>query len=311
MGIPVVLVTGGSGYIGGAITERLLGRAELRSLSSHPGKHRFGSRVSVFPYNFDRPTMMADAFTGVDVFVNTYYVRFNYGAATFERAVELTRELVSLARQAGVRRIVHVSVSNADERSELRYYKNKGRIERMVRESGLDYTILKPAIVVGPDDILVNNIAYFLRRFPLFTMFGSGGCRVQPMTLDAFADVAVEAVDGAHRATVLPVAGPRDLTFLEMVQAIRAAIQSDAWIVRAPATVGFVGLKVAGLFLDDVVLTWDEIQGLIRDYLYAAQPLRRGEDFETWLGRPGVASRLGLRYQSELARHFKAESKPQ
>jgi uncharacterized protein YbjT (DUF2867 family) len=307
MANPVVLVTGGSGYIGGAITERLLGRAELRSLTSHPGRNRFGSRVRLFPYNFDRPTEMGDAFTGVDVFVNTYYVRFNYGATNFERAVESTQELISLAQKARVGRIVHVSVSNASESSELPYYKNKGRIERLVRESGLDFTILQPAIVVGPRDILVNNIAYFLRRLPIFAMFGSGDCRVQPITLDAFAEVAFEAIEGSHSGRVLPLAGPRDWTFDEMVRAIRSAIRSRARIIHAPSALAFVGLKVAGWLLGDVVLTSDEVKGLTREYLYAAQPVRLGEDFGTWLNRPDMACELGLRYQSELTRHFKVD----
>jgi NADH dehydrogenase len=306
---PVVLVTGGSGYIGGAITERLLGRAQLRSLTSHPERNRFDDRVRLFQYRFDRPREMADAFTGVDVFVNTYYVRFNRGTTNFERAVESSRALISLAQQARVGRIVHVSVSNASENSTLPYYRNKGRIERIVRESGLDYTILQPAVVAGSGDTLVNNIAYFLRRLPVFALFGSSDCRVQPMTLEAFVDVALEAIEGSHRAKVLPLAGPRDWTFAEMVRAIRSAIRSQARIVQAPSAVAFVGLKIAGLFLGDVVLTSDEIRGLNRECLYVARPLRRGEDFGMWLSRPGVASELGLRYQSELARHFKAGPK--
>jgi NADH dehydrogenase len=250
---------------------------------------------------------MGDAFAGVDVFVNTYYVRFNYGATNFERAVESTQELISLAQQARVGRIVHVSVSNASESSELPYYKNKGRIERLVRESGLDFTILQPAIVVGLCDILVNNIAYFLRRLPIFAMFGSGDCRVQPMTLDAFAEVALEAIEGSHSGRVLPLAGPRDWTFDEMVRAIRSAIRSHARIIHAPSALAFVGLKVAGWLLGDVVLTSDEVKGLTREYLYATQPVRLGEDFGTWLNRSDIASDLGLRYQSELARHFKVD----
>ena len=305
MAARVVLVTGASGYIGGAVTDRLLGRAELRSLTSHPEKNRFGSRVRPFPYVFDRPAQMADAFRGVDVFVNTYYVRFKYGAQTFERAVDLTRVLISLAQQAGVRKIVHVSVSKASESSELPYYRNKGRIERLVRESGLDYTILQPAIVVGPGDILVNNIAYFLRRLPVFTMFGRGDCRVQPMMLDAFADVASDAIDGGYTREVVSVAGPRDWTFIEMVRAIRTVVRSRAAIVRAPSLVALAGLKVAGLLLGDVVLTRDEIRGLTREYLYAERPLRRGADISAWLSWPAVASTLGRVYASELARHFR------
>jgi uncharacterized protein YbjT (DUF2867 family) len=303
---PTVLITGASGFIGGAIAGRLVDRLEIRSLTSHPAKNRFGSRVRSFAYDFERPQNMAEAFRGVDVFVNSYYVRFNYGSETFELAVDRTRELLGLARAAGVHTVVHVSVSHADERSDLPYYSNKGRIERLVRECGLGYTILRPAIVVGPGDILINNIAFFLRRFPLFTIFGRGDYRVQPITVDAFADLAIEAIDGAHRGATLSVAGAGDWVFLDMVRAVRSAVRSRALIVHAPAAVALAGLKVAGALLGDVVLTSDEVKGLTREYLYTDQPLRRGADFSDWLKEPSVQATLGRQYESELARHFRA-----
>jgi uncharacterized protein YbjT (DUF2867 family) len=302
---PTVLVTGASGFIGGAITGRIVDRCLVRSLSSHPGKNRFGDRVHTFPYDFERAERMAPAFEGVDVFVNSFYVRFNHGSWTFERAVEQSRALVALARAAGVRRIVHVSVSNAREDSELPYYANKGRIERLVRESDIEYTILRPAIVVGPGDILVNNIAYFLRRLPVFTLFGRGDYRVQPITVDAFAEIAVDAIGGAHANEVVATAGPRDWAFLEMVRAIRAAVGSRAMILRAPAWCALAGLTMAGLMLRDVVLTGDEVKGLTREYLYAEAPLRRGDDFATWLARDDTRRALGRQYASELERHFR------
>lgn len=301
-----VLITGASGFIGGAIAGRLIERAEIRSLTAHPSKNRFGDRVRSFPYNFAQPAAMADAFRGVDVFVNSYYVRFSYGGATFEGAVDASRELIALARASGVRKIVHVSVSNASERSDLPYYRNKARIEQLVAESDIPYTILRPPIVVGPGDILVNNIAFFLRRLPVFTIFGRGNYRVQPITLDAFADVAVDAVDGAHGNETLAVAGPRDWRFLDMVRAIRAAVDSRAAILPAPPWIALAGLKVAGLLLRDVVLTSDEIKGLTREYLYSDRPLRRGADFDTWLAGPNIAAELGRRYSSELDRHFRS-----
>ena len=301
----VVLITGASGFIGGAIAERLVGRASIRSLTSHPRKNRFGDRVVNVAYDFERPDRMTPAFRGVDVFVNSYYVRFNHAGATFERAVEHTRELVALAQRAGVRKIVHVSVSNANLESDLPYYRNKARIEALVRESGVDFTILRPAIVVGNGDILVNNIAFFLRRLPVFTIFGGGDYRVQPITLDAFADIGVAAVEGAHPNQTVAVAGPRDWRFLDVVRVIRAAIGSRAALVHAPASIALAGLKIAGLFLRDVVLTKDEIKGLTEEYLCAQAPLRRGDDFDTWLAQPGVAVALGRRYASELARHFR------
>ena len=300
-----VLITGASGFIGGAIAGRLVDRAEVRGLTSHPAKNRFGDRVRSFAYDFDDPARMAEAFNGVDVFVNSYYVRFNYGGLTFETAVERTRALLERARAAGVRKIVHVSVSNASDASDLPYYANKGRIERLIAESGIDYTILRPALVVGDGDILVNNIAYFLRRLPAFTIFGDGSYRAQPITVDAFADVALEAIGGDHRNTTLAVAGPSDWTFLDIVRAVRGAVGSRALIVHVPAWIALAGLTVAGVLLRDVVLTSDEVKGLTREYLCAPNPLRRGADFADWLRQPGVAARLGAKYESELARHFR------
>lgn len=301
----VVLITGASGFIGGAIAERLIDRAEIRGLTSHPAKNRFGDRVRSFAYDFDDPKRMAGAFRGVDVFVNSYYVRFNYGGLTFDTAVERTRALLAQAKAAGVRKIVHVSVSNASEASDLAYYANKGRIETLVSGSGVDYTILRPALVVGDGDILVNNIAFFLRRLPAFTIFGDGSYRAQPIALGAFADIAVEAVGGNHRNATLAVAGPSDWPFLEMVRAVRRAVGSRARIVSAPAWVALAGLKVAGVLLGDIVLTSDEVKGLTRGYLCAVEPLRRGADFSDWLADPAVAATLGRRYESELARHFR------
>jgi NADH dehydrogenase len=300
----VALITGASGFIGGAVTRRLIDRAEVRGLTSHPLKDRFAGRVRAFAYAFDRDDAMADAFRGVDVFVNSYYIRFNYGGLSFDDAVQRSRTLIAHAQKAGVRRIVHVSVSNASESSELPYYRNKARIELLVRACGIEYAILRPALVVGDGDILVNNIAYFLRRLPVFTLFGDGAYRVQPMTVDAFADVAVEAIDGGHQDAIVPVAGPKDWRFVDMVRAIRQTVRSRALIVRAPAWTALAGLKVAGAILGDVVLTSDEIEGLTSGYLCANEPLRRGPDFAEWLADPAVGSSLGRRYESELRRHF-------
>ena len=149
----VAQITGASGFIGGAVAGRLIDRAEIRGLTSHPARNRFGERVRSFAYDFANPGRMASAFRGVDVFVNSYYVRFNYGGVTFEDAGERTRLLIDQAKAAGVARIVHVSVSNASEASNLPYYANKARIERMVADSGLDYTILRPAWLNDHDEI--------------------------------------------------------------------------------------------------------------------------------------------------------------
>lgn len=302
-----VVITGASGFIGGAIAEALIDRWTIRSLTFHPAKNLFGERVSSVRYDFDHPERMAEAFAGADVFVNTYYVRFPHGGATFERAVDQTQVLLDCARRAGVRRIVHVSVSNAREDSELPYYRNKGRIERLVRESGLEHAILRPALVFGPGDILINNIAYFLRRAPVFGVFGRGDSRVQPVALDAFARLAVDAIEVEARdgAISLDVAGPADYTYRELVELVRAAVGSRAAIVSMPAWAAVLFAWAAGLVLRDVVLTRQEAEGLARGYLFTDQPVRAGKSLAAWLAEEDVCASLGTVYASELARHFR------
>jgi NADH dehydrogenase len=298
-------VTGASGFIGGAVTERLLPRCTVRSLTLHPRKNRFGERVRAVAYDFDRPERMDEAFAGAGTFVHSYYIRFPHAGDTFERAVARAGVLIDRARRAGVRRIVHVSVSNASESSDLPYYRNKGRLERLVRESGLEFAILRPALVFGPGDILLNNIAWFLRRAPVFGVFGDGTYRVQPVSLDGFAELIVEAVDAPGAGTVTDVAGPTDCTYLEMVRLIRHAVESRAALVRMPSWLALVGSRIAGAIVRDVILTRDEAAGLTQEYLYSSTPRRVGISLEEWLQRSDVQSYLGRSYASELERHFR------
>ncbi len=300
-----IVITGASGFIGSAVTERLLPRHAIRSLTSHPHKNRFGERVRNILYDFERPERMDEAFEGADAFVHSYYIRFPHAGDTFERAVARAGVLFERARRAGVRRIVHVSVSNADEASDLPYYRNKGRLERLVRESGLEFAILRPALVFGPGDILLNNIAWFLRRAPVFGIFGDGAYRVQPVALDGFGALVAEAVDSPGSGAITDVAGPADYTYLDMVRLIRAAVGSHAAPIRMPAPLALAASWATGFLVRDVILTRDEARGLTEEYLYSPHPRRVGESLENWLERPDVRDYLGRSYVSELERHFR------
>jgi uncharacterized protein YbjT (DUF2867 family) len=301
----VVVITGASGFIGSAVTERLLPRHTVRSLTSHPQKNRFGERVRTVPYDFARPERMDDAFEGADAFVHSYYIRFPHAGDTFERAVARAGILFERARRAGVRRIVHVSVSNANEASDLPYYRNKGRLERLVRESGLEFAILRPALVFGPSDILLNNIAWFLRRAPLFGVFGDGAYRVQPASLEGFGALIVEAIDSPVSGTITDVAGPIDYTYLDMVRLIRAAVGSRSALVPMPVSLALAASWVTGFVVRDVILTRDEAKGLMQEYLYSPNPRRVGISLEAWLQQADVRDYLGRSYVSELGRHFR------
>jgi NADH dehydrogenase len=298
------VVTGAFSYTGRAIAERLLagGRA-VRTLTRRVEElDPLAGRIESAPLQFaDVPALVA-GLRGADTLYNTYWIRFPRGDTTFERAVANTRALFAAAADAGVRRIVHVSVTNPAEDSPLPYFRGKARLERDLRASGLSHAIVRPTLVFGPKDILVNNIAWVLRRFPLFLVPGRGDYPVQPVSLEDTARIAVEA--GAGKANVtLDAAGPDTMTFTELVAAVRAAVRGRARIVHAPPSVALRLSELVGRALGDVMLTREEIAGLMDGLLVSREPPRGRDSFTAWLESSGDA--LGAAYVSELERNFR------
>ena len=171
------VVTGAFGYIGKYIARHLLDRGEqVTTITAHPDKpNPFGANVKAFPYNFDRPDELTASLQGAATLYNTYWVRFEYGGVTFRQAVQNTVTLFNCAKAAGIRKIVHISVTHASPDSRLPYYAGKGLQESALINSGVPYSIVRPTLVFGKEDILVNNIAWLIRTFPVFPIFGSGG----------------------------------------------------------------------------------------------------------------------------------------
>jgi uncharacterized protein YbjT (DUF2867 family) len=213
------VVTGAFGYSGRYITERLLRAGKrVRTLTNSPDReHPFGDCVEVRPLSFDDPERLARSLEGAGVLYNTYWVRFNYGDFSFARAVENTQALFAAARRGGVSRVVHVSITNPSEESPLEYFRGKAVLERALRETGLSYAILRPAVLFGGEDILINNIAWVLRHLPVFGVFGSGDYRLQPIHVHDFADLAV--AQGAERTDrTIDAIGPETFTYRELVR---------------------------------------------------------------------------------------------
>ncbi len=157
-----VVITGAFSYTGKYATQLLLNRRyKIRTLTYHLKRaNPFGDKVRVFPYDFDQPDQLTETLRGASTLINTYWVRFPHGASTFEAAVQNTRTLISAAKNAGVKRIVHVSIANPSLESPLGYYRGKAELEQAVLDSGLSYTILRPTVIFGLEDILINNIAW-------------------------------------------------------------------------------------------------------------------------------------------------------
>jgi NADH dehydrogenase len=297
------VVTGAFGYTGKYIARRLLAQGrQVRTLTRHPERpDPFGGQVSAAPLNFDRPAELARGLQGATTLYNTYWIRFAYGGLTFEQAVENSRRLIHAAQEAGVRRIVHVSITHASSESPLPYFRGKGLVEEAIRQSGLSYAMVRPTVIFGIEDILINNITWLLRRFPVFAVPGSGEYRLQPVFVEDMAAIAVDAGQQAENLVVDTV-GPDVYTFDELVRLIAARVGSRARLVHVPPGPALWLSRLVGGLVNDVVLTPDEIQGLMATLLVSERPPTGQTRLSDWLA--AHARQVGSRYASELQRHY-------
>jgi uncharacterized protein YbjT (DUF2867 family) len=303
---PRDLVTGAFSYSGAHIARRLLDAGhEVRTLSFHPDRpHPLQGHVEALPYRFDDPDALTRSLEGVSTLYNTYWVRFDRGETTYAQAIERSRALFTAARRAGVARIVHVSITNPSKNSPLPYFRGKALVEEALAGAGVPYAIVRPTWIFGGErDVLLNNIAWILRRAPVFAIPGSGAYAVQPVHVE---DLARLCTDGARADgdVLVDAAGPETLTFDELVGLVRRAVGARALVVHVPARVMRVAARALGLVVRDVVLTSDEIDGLMAGLLVSHEPPRGEVAFSTWLGEHRGA--VGRGYANELRRHFPA-----
>lgn len=294
-------VTGAFGYSGKYITTRLLaeGHSVLTLTNSPQRANPFGDAVKAFPFHFDIPEALTTNLRGVDVLINTYWVRFNHKMFTHADAVENTLTLFRCAKEAGVRRVVHVSITNPSEESPLEYFSGKAKLERALRESGMSYAILRPTVLFGKEDILINNIAWMLRRFRVFGVFGDGQYRIQPIYVDDLAALAVEQAASEENA-IIDAIGPETFTYRELVRVIGGIIGHPRPIVSIPPRLGGIVASVVGRLVNDVIITPEEIAGLMADLLHVDSPPAGHTRLTEWATEH--AQELGHRYASELAR---------
>ena len=302
----VDVVTGAFSYTGRFIARRLLADGRrVRTLTNHsrrPGTEDLLEKLEVEPLQFEDRPRLRTALRGASTLYNTYWVRFPHGRLDFNKAVANTQTLLRAAVEAGVERVVHISVSNPSLDSPLAYYAGKARTETAVRESGLSWGIVRPTLVFAEGDILINNIAWMLRHMPVFGIPGDGQYRVQPVAAEDVAEIAVWA--GAQRENVtVDAAGPEIMTFAELVDQVAIAVNRRPRLAFISPGSFILAGRLIGLVTRDVVLTREEVEGLMDELLVSQEPPRGAHRLDDWLLR--YASTIGLRYASELSRHFR------
>ena len=296
-----VAVTGAFGYSGRYIAQRLLQEDHhvITLTNSVKRRNPFGDKLRAFPFQFDAPERLTESLRGTDVLINTYWVRFDHGLFTHNEAVANTKVLFQAAKNAGVRRIVHVSITNPDIHSDLPYFSGKAELESALSSLGISYCILRPTVLFGKEDVLINNIAWSLRHLPVFGVFGNGEYKLQPIYVDDLAAAAVEKTAGDRNETINAI-GPETFTYRELVEVVRRSLGLKRPVIGVPPEVGYWACRIVGLFVRDVVITRQEIQGLMEGRLCVDAPALGATTLTEWIARHREG--LGVHYTSEMAR---------
>ena len=294
-------VTGAFGYSGRYIASRLLneGHEVITLTGSVHRSSELSLRVKAFPYHFDRADRLAAALEGVSVLYNTYWVRFNHRLFDHAGAVSNSEVLFQAAKKAGVERVVHVSITNPSIDSPLSYFRGKAQVELALRNSGLSHAILRPAVLFGKEDILINNIAWTLRRLPVFGVFGDGSYSLCPIHVEDLAKAAVE-FGKTRDNVVVDAVGPETFTYRELVETVGRMIGVKRPVVGVPGWLGWFASWVIGKIHGDVMITMDEVRGLSAGLLHVESEPVGPTLLTDWV--QANRDTLGRRYTSELAR---------
>ena len=298
------VVTGAFSYTGKYITRRLLSMGEgVRTLTGRSNRgNSFGYQVSASPFNFDNPSQLMKSLQGATTLYNTYWIRFSHRQVTFDKAVENTKTLIKAAEEADVHRIVHISITNPSEESSFPYFRGKALVEKAIIRSKLSYAIIRPTVIFGAEGILINNIAWLLRKFPIFAVFGSGDYRIQPIFVEDVAEIAISA---GHKDgnIVMDAAGPEIYTFNELIRLIADKTHSRARIVHLRPGLALSLARLISYTIRDVVINKDEVEGLMSNLLVSGGQPTGQTRLSEWLNQN--ADSVGAKYASELERHYR------
>lgn len=297
-----VVVTGAFSYTGSYIGRAFLDQGwEVLTLTRRPERpHPLQGQVAAYPLDFSDLAALAGRLEGAQVLVNTYWVRYDYPGSSFAQAVDNSGVLFEAARQAGVRRLVHLSVSRPDPETELPYFRGKYQVEQLVKACGIPYAILRPTIIFGDEEVLINNITWLLRHLPLFAVPGDGEYRLQPISVEDLAAIVFQQSQGDDNV-VLDTAGPEVFTFNQLLGLLKQATGSKSWLLHVPPGLALALARVVSTLLGDMMLTEDEMKALMQERLVVEGTPLGSTRFSEWANQH--AATLGRHYVNELRRH--------
>jgi len=230
-----VFVTGGTGFVGGHIIRRLLGAGHrvstlVRRNTDH-GKGSLPPAVRVIEGDVldeDLGELLPDDLDAVIHLVGIIRESPRRGITYEQLHLEATRNVVAAAESRGIRRLVHMSALGADPEGPTGYFRSKGAAEEVVRESHLDWTVFRPAVIFGPGSAFVSMLGSQVRSMPVVPVIGDGTYRMQPVSIS---DVATGFVDALERPETVGmtycVTGPEELTYDDLLDTVARGLGKE------------------------------------------------------------------------------------
>jgi uncharacterized protein YbjT (DUF2867 family) len=299
----MITVTGAFNFTGRYIAKELLLMGEkVQTLTNHPQRDPFGGSIPSFPLDFTKPVALVQTLQGSKILFNTYWVRYQHGDISHQLAVENIKILLDCAIKAGVKRLVHISVTNPSLEASLPYFKGKAEAEEVIKQSGLSYAIIRPSLIFGLEDVLINNIAWLIRHFPLFPVFNRGQAWIQPIFAVDNAKIAIEAGYKSENL-IWDSVGPERYPFVEIVRMLAKSQNRKIWIPKVPNNLTLALSQIIGLLQKDQLLTRDEMIGLLEDRLISNDVTRGTTSFARWI--QVNSSSLGTKYLNDFNRYYR------
>lgn len=249
----MILVTGGNGFVGSRVVSRVLDEGMPLRVLTRPGADLSGidtTRVNVARGEVQDPASLRGAFEGVDTVIHLVAVPIQRGRQTFEAVnVTGTRNVVSAAREAGVKRFIHMSALGASNDARYPYTRSKWLGEEVVRSSGMDFTVLRPSAMFGDGDGFFSAFAGLIGISPIvFPSPGRGDTVFQPIWIEDVASAVTKSIGDLRTiGQTIEFGGPEHLTYDQMVQAVLDATAKRRRIVHVPIPLMRIPLFFFGL----------------------------------------------------------------
>jgi nucleoside-diphosphate-sugar epimerase len=234
-----IAITGGTGFVGGHLAARLvedgvdvvtIGRTRRQAAGGPAG------RLPALPARVDDPDALAEAFAGCDAIAHCAGINRELGDQTFDRVhVDGTSAVIEAARRAGVRKIVFMSFLRARPNCGSPYHESKWTAEELIRDCGIDFTIMKSGMVYGRGDHMLDHLSHALHTFPIFATVGFREHPVRPLAIEDLVEVLRAAVmeDRLSRQTVA-ITGAEEMTLGEAVRRVARVVDRHPLMFPAP-----------------------------------------------------------------------------